>query len=1030
MSRLTRRGGDPSRGVPQPLSDRAARFVEEFFDLLKLEPTKPFIDRLALAPEPEAGALRMLRIAEVAVDKRVDLAGWVRESERFCDRLIALTGFSEAAADHLIRWPDSLALLAGPTHSRTQDTLLIGTQDAAASALYDRLHAAVTAGDSVVTGEDGRTRLRRAYRDALISLLADDLTHPAPTEIVSEVTQVLSDLAGAVIAAAHTIAAAEVPDSSAVRLAVIAMGKCGARELNYVSDVDVMYVYAPAACPADGGDAAGEPDGNAAAGDMPNPADAGRTAAETATAIAHRIRDLISDPAAEPALWELDAALRPEGKAGPLVRTIGEFEQYYRKVAHNWEFQALLKARSLAGDEKLGEQFEELAAPFVWEASRREGFIPEVRAMRKRVVDLIPAKDQHRQLKLGPGGLRDVEFSCQLLQLVHGRDDDALQVRNTLAALTVLGERGYMSTDQAQSMAKAYAFMRVMEHRLQIPRLSREALIPDKQDKLRVLARAVYPSGTRNEERLLKEREDWARIVRSLHEQIFYRPILEAAVSDAHVATLSEDAARERLQAFGFRDPQAAMKHIQALSAGVGRAASVHRQVLPALLDWFSDGVNPDAALLAFRRLSEKLSSSSWYLKMLRDSGVAARRAARVLSLSSFATELLLDHPEAVAWLGDSQRLEDPGAEQITGQMHEVAVRHGENAVAGIRAVYGQEVLRVALADILGLIDSAAVMRRLSALMDMAIDASLLAVRKRLDAQAGFDGYEFAIVAMGRLGGAEIGYFSDADVMFVYRPLLTLSEAAASQLPDHVRSVALALTKELGAPLSHPRIDIDADLRPEGKSGPLVRSLASYEKYYAQWSEPWEAQALLRARVIAGDAALAADYQALIDPLRYPQHVPESSLMQMRRLKARMESERLPRGADKRRHLKLGLGGLSDVEWTAQLIQLEHAAAVPAYRTTSTLPVLESAAEHGHLSPEAAAELISAWERASRVRSAITLYRGRIADSLPANAIELDATAQLMGYSPDSGQQLVDDYLGGARRARRIMEIVFYGDEE
>lgn len=282
---------------------------------------------------------------------------------------------------------------------------------------------------------------------------------------------------------------------------------------------------------------------------------------------------------------------------------------------------------------------------------------------------------------------------------------------------------------------------------------------------------------------------------------------------------------------------------------------------------------------------------------------------------------------------------------------------------------------------------------------------------------------------MGRLGGREIGVFSDADVCFVYRPAHTMGDDDREALAKHARRVALDVTSALKSAQQDPAIELDADLRPEGRSGPYVRTLESYRRYYEAWSEPWEAQALLRARPIAGDNDLMSDYVDMINPLRYPQILPVRSIMQVRRLKARMEDERLPRGADRRQHVKLGTGGLSDVEWTVQLLQLQHAAEYPGLRTTSTLPALAAARDEGLMSASDHEVLRTAWLMATEVRNAITLYRGKPSDSLPSDIRELEAAARLMGYPQGSAQLLVDDYLRVTRWARSTMEVIFYGDD-
>jgi len=284
----------------------------------------------------------------------------------------------------------------------------------------------------------------------------------------------------------------------------------------------------------------------------------------------------------------------------------------------------------------------------------------------------------------------------------------------------------------------------------------------------------------------------------------------------------------------------------------------------------------------------------------------------------------------------------------------------------------------------------------------------------------------FAMIAMGRFGGHEVGYGSDADVLFVHDPLPGRPEREAS---DAAHAVAVEVRRLLMLPVPDPALIVDADLRPEGRQGPLVRTLAAYRVYYRRWSAPWEAQALLRAEPTAGDEDLGAKFIRMIAEFRYPlDGINESAVREIRRIKARMEAERIPRGADRALHVKLGPGGLSDVEWTVQLLQLRHAHALPALRTTRTGAAMAAAVQAGLLASGDAAELTAAWELAARIRNAIMLVRGRPGDTLPAKQAELTAVARLLGYPPgDAAQALEQDYRRAARRARTVMEPLFYG---
>jgi glutamate-ammonia-ligase adenylyltransferase len=288
------------------------------------------------------------------------------------------------------------------------------------------------------------------------------------------------------------------------------------------------------------------------------------------------------------------------------------------------------------------------------------------------------------------------------------------------------------------------------------------------------------------------------------------------------------------------------------------------------------------------------------------------------------------------------------------------------------------------------------------------------------------------VIAMGRFGGHECGYGSDADVLFVHDPLPGYPEKQAS---DAAHAVAVELRRLLALPVPDPALVVDADLRPEGRQGPLVRTLAAYRRYYRRWSAPWEAQALLRAEPAAGDAALGAEFAEMIAEFRYPEGRGEpgdgidlAAIREIRRIKARMEAERIPRGADRALHVKLGPGGLSDVEWTVQLLQLRYAHALPGLRTTRTGAAMTAAVQAGLLAADDAASLMTAWELAARIRNAIVLVGGRPGDTLPARHGELTAVARLLSYPPgDAAQALEQDYRRAARRARTVMEPLFYG---
>jgi glutamate-ammonia-ligase adenylyltransferase len=436
------------------------------------------------------------------------------------------------------------------------------------------------------------------------------------------------------------------------------------------------------------------------------------------------------------------------------------------------------------------------------------------------------------------------------------------------------------------------------------------------------------------------------------------------------------------------------------------------------MLQWFSDGADPDYGLLAFRRLSEALGEAYWFLRMLRDSSGAAERLTQVLSASKYVGGLFERIPEAAAWLESEQELRPRSADVLRDESRAIVSRHRgdeEAAAAALRTARRREVLRLALGSILGVTSIQELGRGLSDVTTTILEGALTVLRPEPD------GIEFGVIAMGRYGGAESGFGSDTDVMYVYRAIDAASEDAAKRAEAIAKGLK-RITEDVKLPL-----DLDLDLRPEGKNGAIVRSLDSYEAYYKRWSLTWEAQALLRARGVAGDQTLLRDFETLANRVRYPEAISPQDVREVKRIKARVESERLPQAADPSRHLKLGRGSLSDVEWFVQLLQLQHGARVAGLRTTSTLDALDAAVAEKLVIASDAARLREAWILASRARSAITLWTSRTSDVLPTDRLQLEGISRMLEYPPRSASKLEEDYLRATRRARRVFERRFYG---
>ncbi len=954
------------------------------------------VETLAAAADPDLALAGLASLVGAAPGNvQADLLAALSEPHGLVmTRLVAVLGASAALGEHLVRHPDQWVVMTEPTEASLAEVR---------ARLLSCAQANRRDGDWVaeLTGPAGYDALRSTYRRRLLAIAAADLTGEID---VARTAHDLADLAAATLEAALAIARGELPeDAPRCRLAVIAMGKAGGLELNYSSDVDVMFVAEAMA---------GEDETAALA---------------TATRLAASLMRICSTSTAEGEIWPVDAGLRPEGRQGALVRTLASYTAYYERWASTWEFQALLKARPAAGDPTLGAAFVDAVTPMIWSAVDRPDFVVDVQAMRRRVEENVPAKEAERQLKLGRGGLRDVEFAVQLLQLVHGRSDIFVRSPTTLLALEQLSTRGYVGRDDAAELDRAYRFLRTLEHRIQLVRLRRTHTVPEDPVELRRLARSMG----HHEQPVDQLNAEWRKHrheVRRLHEKLFYRPLLDAVARlDASEARLTPEAALVRLEALGYADPQAALRHLDALTSGVSRRAAIQRTLLPVMLAWFAEQPDPDAGLLGFRRVSDALGTTPWYLRLLRDDSLVAERMARVLAVSRYATDLLLRAPEAVRLLGDDSELRPRAASAVAAEMLAAVGRYedpGEAAIA-VRAIRRRELFRVSAADLVGLLDVDSVGAALSDIAAATLQGGLAAATRAVEAQRGSPmPTRLAVIGMGRLGGHEIGYGSDADVLFVHDPLTGAGEREAQ---DSAHAVVGELRRLLSLPAPDPPLLVDADLRPEGRQGPLVRTLASYAAYYARWSLVWEAQALLRAAPLAGDVELGAEFLALIDPIRWPAGgLVEADVREIRRIKARVEAERMPRGADVTLHTKLGRGGLSDVEWTVQLLQLRHAAAVPGLRVTRTLAALDAAVDADLVSRADAEVLADAWRAATRVRNAAMLVRGRASDSLPVDVRERAGVARVVGYAPGRTGDLEEDYRRRARRARGVVERVFY----
>jgi glutamate-ammonia-ligase adenylyltransferase len=743
-------------------------------------------------------------------------------------------------------------------------------------------------------------------------------------------------------------------------VAVVGMGKLGGDELNFASDVDLLL-------------AADDP----AAVEAPL-----RRAVETLRACVR-----------------VDLALRPEGRDGALVRTVEGYTTHWDRWAAPWERQALLKARVVAGDPALAEAWTAAAAAAVWDRPFTADDIRSVRELKERSeAEVARRSSGARDVKRGLGGIRDVEFAVQLLALVHGVDDPTLRVRGTLAALRELADGGYVATDEATALAEAYIALRRAEHRLQLVDLLPAHVLPADAAAMDRLARSLGDAATATQsagEVLAERLRQHRAVAREVHERLWFRPLLAAF------------AGRERaLAAFGFAEVARTEEGIAELTRGLGRTSRLMRQLLPLVLDWLSRTPDPDQGLLGLRRLADGPTRARALVEPFRDSPEVARRVCVVLGTSPLLGDHLVRHPDLVPMLGDDRDgLRARTAEELAiGVQEAVAWRPVADRREALKRFTDREGLRIGAGDVLGALSTREVGGALTGLAEAAVQVAVEAA-----AEAAGGGHRLAVVALGRFGGAEMSYPSDLDVVFVCDP----------GAQDQAERAALAMLRFLDDGPANV-YEVDPDLRPEGRDGPLVRTIESWAAYVGRWAEPWERLAWVKARTVAGDAALGDELlEGVLAPWVWERPVTEDERVAIRRVKVRVEQERVRPGDDRDFHLKLGRGGLADIEYCTQLLQLDH-----GVRATATAEALAGLFRAGAIDDDEYRSLADAHGFLEAVRNRLFLVTGEPGDALPARPEQLARLASSLGTTPAA---LRDRHRKVTRRARRVVERRFFG---
>jgi glutamate-ammonia-ligase adenylyltransferase len=863
---------------------------------------------LAGAPDPQLARVALARVGE---DPR---AREILADESVLRTALPLLGLSTAAADLLVAHPEEAGALADVSRRPA-----------------DELRAELDADVDAFGVVDG---LRRFRRRSMLRVAAADLGGRAFAGVVAEI----SDIADACVGRAWL-------DMCEPSTAVIALGKLGGAELNYASDVDLLFVHADAVAP----DAAE------------------RSVAAFIAALA--------EPSAEGIALRVDPTLRPGGRAGALSRTIRGMREYYATGAAIWERQAMIKARPVAGDAALGRSFVDAVTPLVYPEELPPAAIDQVRRVKVRLEEYVRALGKSAtEVKRGRGGIRDVEFAVQLLQIVHGRRDERLRDPSTLGALRALAEEGYVAEPDAAALSDAYRFLRALEHRLQIIRDLRTHDLPADRASRTTIARSL---GLESADALAAEYEARTSLVRQLHERLFYRPLLEAFSGPATPRPgVDRPATEELLRGLGFRSPSSAFEVLARAVSPATRIGKVLAHVWPVVAPSFALAADPDAALVRLSRVASAIGGDETTADAVAADPTIARLLASAVAVSSFATDLLVADPSRVRGLvGDDA--------------------DADTALVRVVAGYASRALDARSAG--------------AAITDVADRVVREAVRSVAP------GIPLAVVGLGKLGARELNFASDLDVVFVYE-----GESAAAFHDATVAAEAI-----LGA-IRDRGWEPDADLRPEGRAGPLARSFAAWLEYWERYAETWELQALLRARFVAGDDALGARFASFASDVAYPDVVTVDRVAEVRRMRDRIERERVKPSEAGRFHFKLGYGSLADVQFAVELSLMRHGGAHPAVRTTGTLEAIQALARERLIEDTVARELGDAFVFLCDVKNALEIDKRVHAEALPASPEDLTVLARRLGFEEYPVQTLFETYRRVTRRARRAMERVFF----
>ena len=897
---------------------------------------------------------------------------YLRESPDRLDLLVKIFAHSQALADTVTRNAEHFHFLIAP------QTLENPREKAWLGAELQRLLLPMR----VPTQK--YDVIRRFRRRETLRIGARDLMGRAKVE---ETILELSNLADVCLQAVFGVALDSVraqnklsapkvpPDSIGIfeatnRFTIIGMGKLGGQELNYSSDVDVLFVY-------------GEE------GQL-TPA---LTNHQFFTKLAEEIIRGVGASSVEGNLFRIDLRLRPEGASGPLVRSLDSCENYYAEFGETWERMALIKARPVAGDEKLGAEFIEMVQPFVYARHASGNVIQQMAVLKQRIEnEVVRAHQLTRHVKLGIGGIREIEFIVQSFQVLHGTRRTQLRERSTLRALTVLAKAKILTESEATTLANAYRFLRNVEHRLQMEMELQTHTIPDEEQALYRLARSL---GFATVLKFLAAEGAHTSAVRKIYESVQAGAGSDEVTKTAE-ALLAADTLPKTLKDAGFVDVAAMSKVVENLWQGPGfghvsqRTKELFVRLFPTLMSWAQQAADPDAALACFDKFVSAYGSRGLLYEVFVDNPKLVEMLMRLGDASKYLFDVLIRQPELFDEIGRGVALSEP--KNLVRMYEELcaAQEGGAEPREATRRWKQAEMVRIGIEDVMGLVDIEQTHAEMTALAEACLRVAVEQEQKRLKLQK----LPFAVIGMGKFGGRELGYGADLDVLFVGGTDAN-DQAQVSKLASAVIDF-MSRSTSAGA-----LFRVDARLRPDGEKGTLASSLEAHRDYYLKRAQLWERQALIKERFVAGDAELGKKFAQMAHEIVYGRALTAKELEEIKHMRHRIETERgdqsRPGGVGL--EFKTGPGGLVDVEFLVQALQLRHGHDHPQLRTAHTLAALNRLTALGLIEEEQSAQLRRYYIFLRRIESVLRRVENTSVSKLPLAVREQTQLAKWLGFA-------------------------------